>query len=524
MGKAGAGMIVYLWFFFLFSFLGWCAEVAFAAVRQKKFVNRGFLNGPLCPIYGFGVVLLDFLLRPFGRSFAVLLVGSLVLGSALEWLAGFLLEKLFGQKWWDYSDQPHNLGGYVCLSFSVVWAVAGAVLVRFVLPLVYRLVAPIPHTVSLVALGILGALTLADFLVTVAQIVGLNRKLKYLEYVSDKLRQGSEQLGRDVAAGAEAVHGKRKKWEKDWQKQAARLKKKYEKGLEKDWFLRRLLKAFPDLTSLKHNAELEELRQNLDLLRRRSSQALQRRNEAALAAYESTVPQGEEKPFAFGLCYSKLFAIFVIGNVVGCVLETLYALALPPHQLEMRVGLVLGPFIPVYGLGAVAITLCLYKMYNQKDVLIFLASMFIGGAFEYLCSFLQQAVFGTVSWEYSDSALNIGGRTNLMYAFFWGILGLVWVKDLYPFFSRQIQRIPKKTGRGLTVFLSLFMAADILLSAGAVYRESQRINGVPATNAVQEFFDTYFPDEFLDLIYPHMQYVGKPELPEPQAPPPLPQE
>ena len=190
----------------------------------------------------------------------------------------------------------------------------------------------------------------------------------------------------------------------------------------------------------------------------------------------------------------------------------------------MRVGLVLGPFIPVYGLGAVAITLCLYKMYNQKDVLIFLASMFIGGAFEYLCSFLQQAVFGTVSWEYSDSALNIGGRTNLMYAFFWGILGLVWVKDLYPFFSRQIQRIPKKTGRGLTVFLSLFMAADILLSAGAVYRESQRINGVPATNAVQEFFDTYFPDEFLDLIYPHMQYVGKPELPEPQAPPPLPQE
>src|SRR5699024_2529779 len=115
-----------------------------------------------------------------------------------------------------------------------VWAVAGAVLVRFVLPLVYRLVAPIPHTVSLVALGILGALTLADFVVTVAEIVGLNRKLKYLEYVSGKLRQGSEQLGRDVAAGAEAVHGKRKKWEKDWQKQAARLKKKYEKGLEKD--------------------------------------------------------------------------------------------------------------------------------------------------------------------------------------------------------------------------------------------------------------------------------------------------
>ena len=174
-----------------------------------------------------------------------------------------------------------------------------------------------------------------------------------------------------------------------------------------------------------------------------------------------------------------------------------------------------GPFIPVYGFGAVAITLFLYHMYNQKDSMIFLASMVIGGGFEYLCSFLQQLMFGTVSWEYSDSAFNLGGRTNLMYSFFWGILGLIWVKDLYPLFSRNIQKIPKKVGRPLTVAVTLFMAADIALSAGAVYRESQRINNIPATNAVQEFFDEWFPDEFLDIIYPHMQYVGKPELPTP---------
>ena len=81
----------------------------------------------------------------------------------------------------------------------------------------------------------------------------------------------------------------------------------------------------------------------------------------------------------------------MVGNVVGFVLETLYALV-RTHEFQVRVGLVFGPFIPVYGLGAVAITLLLWRMYNQKDIMIFLASMFIGGAFEYLCSFVQQAV------------------------------------------------------------------------------------------------------------------------------------
>ena len=108
-------MLTYLWCFFAFSFLGWCAEVVFAALRERRFVNRGFLNGPFCPIYGFGVVLMDFLLRPFGGNLAVLLVGSMLVGSGLEWVVGFLLEKVFHQKWWDYSDQPHNLNGYVCL-------------------------------------------------------------------------------------------------------------------------------------------------------------------------------------------------------------------------------------------------------------------------------------------------------------------------------------------------------------------------------------------------------------------------
>ena len=526
-GEMLAMTYTYLWIFFVFAFLGWCGEVVFAAVRERRFVNRGFLNGPLCPIYGLGVVAMDFFLRPFGDSLPVLLVGSMLLGSALEYLAGFLLEKLFHQKWWDYSDTPHNLHGYICLKFSVLWGIAGAMIVRYVMPFSHWLFSQIPQTVGWALLIALGSVLLADFLVTAIGLIGLNRKLKNLEYVTSRLRMGSDRLGEDLFQGAVALHDKQQEGrqllqtkrlagkqalQKDWQREAARLKVKYEKNIQNNWLRRRLLKAFPDLRILKYNEQLEELRQNMDVLRRRSWEALRKRNEDARAAYETRLAPGEERPFAFGLCYSKLFWIFMVGNVVGFVLETLYALV-TTHEFQVRVGLVFGPFIPVYGLGAVAITLLLSRMYSQKDIMIFLASMFIGGGFEYLCSFVQQAVFGTVSWEYSDSPLNIGGRTNLMFSFFWGILGMLWVKDLYPAMSRIIQKIPKRVGRPLTVIFTVLMVIDVLLSAGAVYRRSERVNHVPATNAVQEFFDTYFPDSYLDFIFPHMQYVGKPELP-----------
>ena len=141
-----------------------------------------------------------------------------------------------------------------------------------------------------------------------------------------------------------------------------------------------------------------------------------------------------------------------------------------------------------------------------------------GGMLEFAMSLIQQYLLGSRSWNYANEPLNIGGRTNMMYAFFWGILGLVWVKDLYPALSRLIQKIPKKTGRTLTVVFTIFMVVDILLSAGAVYRQSERVNNIPATNAVQVFFDTYFPDSYLSFVFPRMEYVGKPELPT--APPP----
>ncbi len=499
----------YLWCIIIYAFLGWCGEVVYAAAIEKRFVNRGFLNGPVCPIYGLGVAIIALAMRPFAGSLAALIIGSMILGSALEWVAGYLLEKIFRQKWWDYSNEPHNLNGYICLRFSILWGIAGAIIVRFVVPYTNRLVSHIPRPLGWTLLAILFSLLAADLAVTVVSIIGLNHKLKMLELVSARLRAGSNQLGEGLYERAAKAQKKAGILQAD----AAKLKEKYEGYLRANILHRRLLKAFPNLRSLRYNKELETLQESINVVRRKSRDAIRRRNEAAVAAYEEHLTPGQEKPFAYRFCYSKLFWIFMAGNVVGCLLETVYALIMPPHRFELRVSLVFGPFILVYGFGAVVITLFLRKMYNQRDALIFIASMVVGASFEYLCSFFQQMAFGSVSWEYSDSLLNVGGRTNLMYSVFWGVLGLIWVKDLYPVVSKTIERIPKKLGHTVTVLFTLFMVADMAVSAGAVYRRYQRENGIPASNAVQSFFDSAFPNSKLDILYPHMEFVGRPERP-----------
>ena len=210
-------------------------------------------------------------------------------------------------------------------------------IVRYITPFTHGLFSRIPTPLGWILLAVLGGLLLADFLVTAIGLVGLNRKLKNLQYVTGKLRQGSDKLGADLSKSAIAFDDRRKHLrqtlEKDWQREAARLKVKYEKDLQNNILRRRLLKAFPDLKMLEYNVQLEELRQNVDVLRRRSWEALRKRNEDARAAYETRLAPGEERPFAFGLCYDKLFWIFMTGNVVGFVLETVY-IFLRIHRLR----------------------------------------------------------------------------------------------------------------------------------------------------------------------------------------------
>ena len=209
------------------------------------------------------------------------------------------------------------------------------------------------------------------------------------------------------------------------------------------------------------------------------------------------------------LDFFNLFWIFVIASVAGVVIESIYhVLVVDFGHYEDRAGLLWGPFSPIYGFGAVLMTLALNRFHNAPIPVVFLVSAVIGGAFEYFCSWLQETVLGTVSWDYTGYPFNLNGRINLLYCLFWGALALVWVKEVFPRLNGFIERRVSKTyGVVISWVLIAFMLANSLVSGAAVLRQSQRYEGVPATHAWQQVLDDRFPDSRLAKIYPSMVRV-----------------
>ncbi|MCF0113726.1 MAG: putative ABC transporter permease, partial [Erysipelotrichaceae bacterium] len=158
------------WIFIIYAFFGWCTEVAYQTVNRGIFVNRGFLNGPYCPIYGCGVSLVVCVLTPLKDNLLILFAGSLLLTSAIEFLTGFVLEKVFHNKWWDYSNVPFNIKGYVCLKFSIYWGLACMMVMLIVHPIIYGFILVIPHILGILLISIAMIGFTVDFIVTVQTI------------------------------------------------------------------------------------------------------------------------------------------------------------------------------------------------------------------------------------------------------------------------------------------------------------------------------------------------------------------
>lgn len=195
----------------------------------------------------------------------------------------------------------------------------------------------------------------------------------------------------------------------------------------------------------------------------------------------------------------ELFWIFLIGCVVGTLWEELLTLIVD-HKLESRAGLVYGPFNPVYGIGAVAMTLCLMPISDRPSGVILLVGALIGGGFEYICSFVQETCFGTISWDYSEMPLNINGRTTVPYMLFWGVAGLLWVR-LLPKLLNAISRIPHL--RFLSFALAAFMVFNIAVSAMAGARAEERRAGIAPVGKIDSIMDSRFPDERMARLYPN---------------------
>ena len=174
-----------------------------------------------------------------------------------------------------------------------------------------------------------------------------------------------------------------------------------------------------------------------------------------------------------------------------------------------RSSVLYGPFSIVWGIGAVVLTVVLSRFAHKQDRYIFLIGALLGGVYEYACSVFTEVVFGTVFWDYSHMMFNIGGRTNLLYMIFWGILSVVWIKIVYPRLSNLIEKIPPLSGKIFTWVLVLFMICNALISAMAMARYTQRKDGIAASNIVEEFLDVTYQDELIEKVWPNMVITEK---------------
>lgn len=293
-----------LFLFFIYAFLGWCLEVVYHVVTCGGFINRGFLNGPVCPIYGFGMVLVVLCLEPLSGNLPLLFLASLVLTSLLELLTGFVLEKLFHARWWDYSNEPFHIGPYVCLKFSLMWGCGCIFIVKILHPSILLLVEFLPHLLGIILLAVFSAVIIVDLIATVRTVHSIVRRLEALDEIAAEIHSISDWIGEKISDSTMAALEKQKESRKrlealrtqfdehiteqqeQWQLKLQEYREQLDEHLEElehrleehqtrleevrkefrrkvtdnPLSHRRILKAFPHLTNKKYQEILEALR------------------------------------------------------------------------------------------------------------------------------------------------------------------------------------------------------------------------------------------------------------------------
>jgi uncharacterized membrane protein len=450
-------------------------------------------------VYGFGGLLVIFLLRPFADNVFYLFTMAVLLTSFLEYFTSWALETLFATKWWDYSRYRFNIHGRVCLLNSLMFGVMGVLGIRFVHPGILFVLDRIPSLYIGPAAGILGLILAVDIAFTLRTLVGfriqLSRFASFMENAAEALdvREWFNELDLE---GSLARIRERLKLDN------SRINREHNDLLAA--FVRRsrgvvrLFRAFPGMQSRSHGRQLELFR-GFHKIAGGLKTAIDARTLAHSAAMPA--PGKRELPFEY-------FWVFFFASFIGVVLETIWCVV-TTGQVQNRTGLLYGMLNPVYGAGAILMTSFLSRLEKKRDMAVFFGCMLIGGAFEYACSLGQELLFGSVSWEYSGTTLSIHGRTNLLFALLWGILGLLWVRDIHPFMTQLIRKLPVRPGKIAAVVLCLGMIVNCGISALAVHRWSERIDGVEPANRLEVFLDARYPDSFMKRIYPNMQFVRR---------------
>lgn len=249
-------------YFIIYSFLGWICEVIYCSLFERKFINRGFLNGPICPIYGVGSLLvISFLLKFQNNIIALFILGGFIT-SVLEYFTGYTLEKLFQTKWWDYSNYKLNIHGRVCLLNSTLFAFLSVLLLKVIHPNIKKVVTFIPINILNIFVYISLLILIIDLIITTKSLIGLQGKLKQLKDIK------SEFLSIDIHPKTFASKELIRKFNRVSKKTSNKyhndkfkeLTNKIDLIKSKSLFENRLLKAFPNMNHKKYPEQLSHLK------------------------------------------------------------------------------------------------------------------------------------------------------------------------------------------------------------------------------------------------------------------------
>jgi len=423
-----------VFFLLVYSFLGWACEVAYYAITQRRFCNRGFTSLPFMPFYGITYVLLILVLPTVGNRPVFRFLLTMVVAAVVERLADHLTGRIVAKMRLEPERNRLFSGTGKGLLFSAL--IAGG----------YYLIYQIFHPMLLAFTTLVPALLLQIVDIVFGVLIGLDFvAIFYATRTGD-----ASWYNRRQEDGQQA-------------KFASRL-------TETIW--KRLGRAYPGIRDM------------------------------------SAQEQEKSYTFAKGVCLDKLIWVFLVSALLGDIIETFYC-GLVNGQWMNRSSVLYGPFSFVWGLGAVVLTVTLQGLAGKNDRHVFLAGFVIGGAYEYMCSVFTELVFGTVFWDYSDMPLNIGGRTNVLFCFFWGVLAVVWIKILYPPMSKGIEKVPPLAGKIVTWVIMFFMICNGLLTSAVMVRYGLRTVQPEPDNVFEEFLDQHYDNGYVENRWPNMIVTGE---------------
>ncbi len=431
-------------FLILYGFLGWICEVVFAAVVHHRYENRGFFNLPICPEYGIMADILIVILPYVASEFKV---RNVILQFVIVLVVVTVVDFITGfiaRRIWRRKFWHYEEN--TLLSGQLKGSIIGIARAAVV-----GIVVKVLHPFVYVLIQLLPVLLLRIIVFVIFGFMLID--LVFVLVAIYKGRRSPEDMRETAEIREYTKYNTQGRF-------GGRIFR---------FVWKRLMHAYP-----------------------------------AMGEYEK---RDEQIVFAKGVCFDKLVWVFLSTALIGDLFETLWV-GIGTGNWMSRASVIYGPFSIVWGFGGVILTIILQRLADKADRYVFIAGMIIGGVYEYTCSVLSEVIFGRTFWDYSDMPFNFGGRTNLLFCIFWGLLAVFWVKILYPAISKVIEMMHPIYAKVITWVIVVFMVADLLLSAAVLVRYSRRADGVEPQNALAVFIDNNYSDSFVEVKWQNMRLPG----------------